>query len=107
MGTQSAEIRYNGQMVIIRVDGQLEDRLKRAASSLGSEPQQIAEKVLDEHLPRPNDATLRLLEEWESTDATSDPVELAQRQAEGEAFMRSLARSRIESEGPSARKLWP
>jgi len=91
----------------IEVDGQLEERLKRAAESAGAEPPVIARRLLDEHLPRANEASLALLEEWERQNATTDPVELKRRAEEGEAFMSNLARARVESEGPQARRLWP
>lgn len=40
-------------------------------------------------------------------DYTEDPAELVRRSEEGEAFMRSLAQSRKETEGSNARNLWP
>ncbi len=94
-------------MLTITVQGMLEDRLKRAAESANTEPQAIAESVLDAHLPNLNQATLDLLSKWELDEATTDPVELAHRQSEGERFMRTLAENRSASEGPDARKLWP
>lgn len=94
-------------MVTIRVQGQLEDRLKRAASSAGAQPEDVAEQVLDQHLPRPNQATLDLLAEWEREHATTDEAELKKRAEEVEEFMQGLAQARIDSEGPNARKLWP
>lgn len=66
--------------------------------------------IIQEQNPKNNSdykATLELLERWEAQNATSDPQEIAQREKEGEEFMRSLARSRLEMEGPNARKLWP
>jgi hypothetical protein len=94
-------------MLTIAVEGQLEERLKRAATSSGVDPQAVARQVLDENLPKPNEATIKLLVEWEARNATSDAAELQRRQAEGEALMNNLARNRAESEGPQARKLWP
>jgi hypothetical protein len=94
-------------MLTIPVDGQLEDRLKRAAESAGAEPVVVARQLLEEHLPRPNAASLALLEEWEQQNATTDAAELKRRSDEGEEFMARLARNRTESEGPQARKLWP
>ena len=94
-------------MVTIQVDGQLEERLKRAAKSAGAEPQAIARRVLEENLPGSNEATLALLAEWELQNATTDPAEVKRRTEEGEQFMVSLDRNRTESEGAQARKLWP
>lgn len=98
---------YNKDMLLIQVEGQLEERLKRAAESTGDEPLAVARRLLEEHLPRPNDATIALLEQWDREDATDDPEELARRSKEGEEFMASLARNRRESEGSNARTLWP
>jgi len=94
-------------MLTITVQGTLEDRLKQAADSAKTEPQAIAELVLDAHLPNLNQATLDLLSRWEIEEATADPLELARRQSEGEQFMQALADNRSAGEGPSARKLWP
>jgi hypothetical protein len=93
-------------MLTIQVDGQLEERLKHVAASSGTEPQAVATQLLDKNLPRPNDATLKLLAEWEAEDATTDIAELDRRREDGETLMKNLARNRIESEGPLARKLW-
>jgi hypothetical protein len=94
-------------MLTIQVDGQLEQRLKEAAATAGAEPQVVARRLLDQSLGKPNAASLALLEEWEGQDKTSDPAELRRREEEGNAFMEELNRNRLESEGPSARKLWP
>ena len=92
---------------MIQLDDPLADRLQQAATSEGTQPDIVAKRVLDEHLPRPNQASLALLAQWEADQATSDPAELARRQAEGEQFMRDLASARVNSEGSLARKLWP
>ncbi|HZK81380.1 MAG TPA: hypothetical protein VFC46_09945 [Humisphaera sp.] len=94
-------------MLTIEVDGQLEERLTRAAESAGAAPQAIARRVLEENLPRPNAATLALLNEWEHQNSTTDIAELKLRNEESERFMAQLDRNRTESEGPHARKLWP
>jgi predicted transcriptional regulator len=86
-------------MLTIKLDGAIEDRLKRVADSEGTEPQVLARRVLEENLPEPDDKTLAVLAEWERENATSDPVELQRRQEEGEAFMQNLARNRLESQG--------
>src|SRR5947209_8182789 len=94
-------------MLTITVQGSLEDRLKRAAASANADPQVVAVRVLDRHLPDSNQSTLDLLAKWEAEEATTDPAELARRQADGEEFMRSIAENRVASEGQNARKLWP
>jgi hypothetical protein len=81
--------------------------LKDAAATSGADPQSVAERLLEEHLPNPNQATIDLLAKWEKDEFTSDPVELSRRQAEGEQFMRSLAENRVAGDGMVARKLWP
>ena len=82
-------------------------RLKAEAHRRGINVDQYAAQLIEEGLPKADDATLALLRKWREEDATDDPEEIARRQQEGEEFMRSLARSRIEMEGPNARKLWP
>ena len=94
-------------MLTITVQGRLEDRLKRAAESEKTDPQAIAQRVLDQHLPNSNQATIDLLARWEKEESTTDPAELARRKSEGEQFMRTLAENRLASEGADARKLWP
>ncbi len=94
-------------MLTITVQGDLEDRLKQAAESEKSDPQAVARRVLDQHLPNSNQATIDLLARWEKEESTTDPAELARRKAEGEMFMHSLAENRLASEGAESRKLWP
>jgi hypothetical protein len=94
-------------MLTITVQGDLEDRLKRAADSAQLDPQVVAERVLDAHLPEPNQSSLDLLAKWEAEESTTDPAELARRQSEGEQFMQNLAANRKAAEGPNARQLWP
>jgi len=79
-------------MLTITVQGPLEDRLKQAAQLAPADPQTLAERVLDEHLPASNQRSLELLARWEHDEATADPAELALRQSEGEQFMESLAK---------------
>jgi predicted transcriptional regulator len=93
-------------MLTIQVDGQLEQRLKQAAANRGAAPQAIAQQLLDESLPKSNAATLAILAEWESRNATSEPAELRRRQEEGETLMEGLDRNRTQAEGTAARKLW-
>jgi hypothetical protein len=87
----------------------VENRLQEAARREGIEPSEYVNKLLDQTLPQPNpnQSTIDLLNKWEAEDQTDDPEEIARREQEGEEFMRSLAQSRIDMEGPNARKLWP
>jgi hypothetical protein len=94
-------------MLTIRLDGQLEQRLKEAAATAGTEPQAVAEHLLDQSLPKPNAASLALLADWERQNATTDPGELDRRREETEILMTGLAKSRVETEGPVSRRLWP
>jgi len=96
----------------IALDADLGQRLAQQASHEGVELAEYARRLIEQNLPpaapsAPDTTTLELLERWEAENATSDPQELVQREKEGEEFMRSLARSRVEMEGPNARKLWP
>jgi hypothetical protein len=94
-------------MLTITVQGTLEDRLKKAAESSLDDPQSLAVRVLEQHLPHPNQSTLDLLAKWRAEEKTTDAGELAQREAEAEFFMRALAENRRQSEGPGARELLP
>jgi hypothetical protein len=97
--------------LMIALKPETEKRLLEQASRVGVEPGEYACRLLEEHLPpeqpKPDLESIRFLEEFERENATDDPEEIARRQEEGEEFMRNLARSRIEMEGPNARKLWP
>ena len=86
---------------------EVESRLQEAAKREGVELSEYANKLLDQALPHPDQATLDLLAKWDAEDRTDDPAEIARREEEAEEFMRSLAQSRIDMEGPNARKLWP
>jgi hypothetical protein len=103
----------------IALEPELEKRLVEQASREGIEPGEYARRILEGSLPAktsqppapalsPEAAeTLKLLDDWERENATTDPEEIARRTREGEEFMRTLARNRVEMEGPNARKLWP
>ena len=70
-------------------------------------PQAIAERLLDQSLPKAGGATVALLDEWERENASNDPDEVSRRQAEGEALLRGLANNRKVSEGAGSREIWP
>ena len=88
---------------------EIEARLMEEASRQGLDPAEYAGRLIEQGLPRqgPNQATLDLLARWDAEDATDDPEEIARRRREAEEFMQSLARTRVDMEGPNARKLWP
>ena len=91
----------------IRLPPDIVSRLKTEAQRRGVDPNECARQLIEEALPKPDQATLDLLAKWEAEDATDDPEELARREREAEEFMQNLARNRLEMEGPNARKLWP
>lgn len=93
----------------ISVSKELEERLRRQAALRGVEPDIYAARLLEQGLDAKEgrNPTLDLIDQWNAEDATNDPEEIARREKEAEEFMESLARSRIEMEGPYARKLWP
>lgn len=95
----------------ITVSKDLEERLRSQAMLRGIEPDAYAARLLEQGLAanadESRDPTLDLIDQWDAEDATDDPEEIARRQKEAEEFMESLAKSRIEMEGPHARKLWP
>jgi hypothetical protein len=94
-------------MLTITLPPNVETRLQDEARRQGIDPAEYASKLLEEALPHPDQATLDLLAKWKAEDQTDDPEEIARREQEAEEFMRSLAQSRIDMEGPNARKLWP
>lgn len=91
----------------ITLSPEIESRVKAEASKTGVDANEFVAQLIEEALPRPNQATLDLLAEWDREQATDDPEEIARRQQEGEQFMRNLARNRFDMEGPNARNLRP
>ena len=91
----------------------LESRLRDEARRLGIDAGEYARRPIEQHLEQqpptaPVDAaTIDVLDRWETENATDDPAELARRRQEGEEFMQNRARSRRDTEGPRARKIWP
>ena len=105
-------LRWLSMTLMIPLQPQLETRLKQIAARHGVDPAEYARRLIEECLAadeptKPDTATLELLSNWEAQNATTDPRELSNRQREGEEFMRNLARNRLETEGETARKLWP
>lgn len=93
----------------ISLSKDLEQKLRQQAALRGVEPDAYAARLLEQSLAARDarNPTLELIEQWNAEDATEDPEEIARQQKEAEEFMESLAKSRIEMEGPHARKLWP
>lgn len=102
----------------------LEDRLRGAASRRGIDAAAFVRQLIEDrfragpgHRPPPdaataaavvaNRSTIALLDEWEREDATSDPQEVARREAEFEAFRRGMNQNRLDSDGPAARVPYP
>jgi len=80
--------------------------------SRGLEPEVYVIKMLEENLPSPvrgtpDTATLALLAQWDAEDATTDPDEIARRQRDVDELKQAMNKNRLESEGPSARKIFP
>ena len=100
-------------MLTVRVNGDVELRLRRAAASADTTPEAIAERVLDEHLEPATDAagdqqaTLDFFAELRAEEERASPAELERWRAENEEFMMNLDRNRRESEGPNYRPIWP
>lgn len=91
----------------INLPPDLNARLEAQASSLGLDTVEYAKKLIEDNLPTPNQSTLELFKKWDEEDATDDPAEIERRNREAEGFMQSLARNRVDMEGPNARRLWP
>lgn len=84
-----------------------ERRLAHRAAAQGQDVAAYVRAVLMQDLaaaPSPNQATLKLLAQWDKEDATDDPAELERRRQEGEDLIRNLNRNREEV---GARKLFP
>ncbi len=86
---------------------QEEVRLRAAAQKEGIDPADLVRKLVTEHLPPTPDenaASIALLQSWLEEDATDDPDEVRQAQAELEAFKRAL---NAERERAGARLIYP
>ncbi len=95
--------------LMIELPAELEACLKKEADKRGVRPEEYARTLVERGLSfgRPDEATLKLLREWEERDATDDPEEIAQQEAQLQELMAALNRNREESEGPNARKIYP
>jgi hypothetical protein len=93
----------------ITIPHDLEVRLRSEAARQGVEPERYATRLLAERLapPQEGQSLADLFAQWTAEDHTDDPAELARRNEEFEEFKRAMNRNRRESEGPSARKIYP
>jgi hypothetical protein len=82
-------------------------RLRAAAQQEGIAPAELARKLVTEHLPPvpdENAASIALLQSWLEEDATDDPDEVRQAEAELEAFKQAI---NAERERAGARRIYP
>jgi hypothetical protein len=94
-------------MLTITLPPEIESRLKSEASRQGLGITEFATRLLDEALPKPDQASLDVLERWEAAHATTDPEEIARRQVEFDQFKEAMNRNRSDTEGADARKVFP
>lgn len=84
-----------------------ERQLRVAAQQEGIAPAELARKLVTEHLPPVSDenaASIALLQSWLEEDATDDPDELRQAEAELETFKQAI---NAERERAGARRIYP
>jgi hypothetical protein len=100
--------------MVITIPPDLEARLRGEAARRGEDAAEYARRLIERGLAPPaanggrdNRASLAVLDQWERQTATTDPAELARRNAEFEAFKEAMNRNRLEAEGPDARKVFP
>ena len=93
----------------LNIPAELESRLREQAGRAGLDPAEYARLLIERSLPETgaSQGLLDSFSRWEAEDATDDPAELTRRRREVEDFMRGMNRSRVESEGPAARKPYP
>jgi hypothetical protein len=97
---------------------EFEDRLRKDAARLGIGEAEYAKRLLESSLSTGADGlsdanaasidpTIALFKRWDKEDETSDPDEIARREAEFEEFKDGMNRNRLEAGGPNARKIYP
>lgn len=105
-------------MTSVLLPDDIRARVVEEASRRGVDVQSLAVELIEKGLPTQTvptpgasagdaDATVALLQRWMAEDAATDPAELDRQRVEGEEFMGNLDRNRRESDGPTARPLWP
>lgn len=89
--------------LIIDIPRELEQRLESAARKEGATPADLAQRLLAENLPpaerspsdeTPNASTIAMIDRWLEEDATDDPEEIAQAEADLRALMEALNQNR-------------
>jgi hypothetical protein len=83
-----------------------EQQLRAAAQQEGIAPAELARKLVIEHLlpaPDENAESIALLQSWLEEEATDDPDEIQQAEAELEAFKQAI---NAERERAGARRIY-
>jgi hypothetical protein len=88
----------------ITLPDQLAGELRRGAERRGIEPQRYAAQLISEHLPAADRAKSlqSLFAVWAAEDATDDPAEIANRQAEWDELKRAINANRTSGRKPFA-----
>jgi len=84
-----------------------EARLRAAAQREGIDPAELVHQLVRAHLPPTPDenaASIALLQSWLEEDATHNPDDIQQAQAELEAFKHAI---NAERERAGARRIYP
>jgi len=84
-----------------------EARLRVAAQREGIDPAELVQQLVRAHLPPTSDentASIALLQSWLAEDATDNPDDIQQAQAELEAFKQAI---NAERERAGARRIYP
>lgn len=96
--------------VTIELPPDVESRLASRAASHGQDVASYIRHLVRQDLEvkspvaQSNDATIKLLAQWDEEDATDDPAEIERRKREWEELKRALNQNREEV---GARKLFP
>jgi hypothetical protein len=92
--------------LMLELPAALEECLKKEAEKRGVKPEEYARTLVEKGLSfgPPDEATLKLLRQWEERDATDDPEEIARRERDLEQFMAAMNQTRQEAR---ARKIYP
>ena len=92
----------------ITLPPEIESRLLSEASRRGLAAEEFLRKLLADQLPPSNGgwSLVELFAQWEADEGTTDPIEIARRNAEVEQFKKAMNESRVEMEGPGSRKLF-
>lgn len=102
-------------MTLIDLPEDITRRLREAAAKSGVPVSQFASELLNKELPPLEPSTLSplrgpladLFDQWRDEDPLAGPEDLAARNREVEEFKAAMNQNRVDSEGPSARKIFP